>query len=155
MERIKYFSVLVLFFLLTACGNSGGQQQTPAAAKAQPDNSGLSAFELEHGIGPVKEEIILAEVDYPLAENGAQIFEMYCSACHEKTERYIGPPLGDVLERRTPAYVMNMILNPDEMVQKHPVAKSVLAEYLAPMPNQNLTMEEARAIIEYLNSGLE
>lgn len=155
MERIKYLSIFALFFLLTACGDGGGQQQTPAAAKTSTANNGLSAFEMEHGIGPVTEEIILSAVDYPLAERGAQIFEMYCSACHEKTERYIGPPLGDVLERRTPAYVMNMILNPDEMVQKHPVAKSVLAEYLAPMPNQNLTMEEARAIVEYLNSGLE
>lgn len=31
-------------------------------------------------------------------------------------ERYVGPPLGDILERREPAYVMNMILSPEKML---------------------------------------
>ena len=45
---------------------------------------------------------------------------------------------------------MNMILNPEEMVQRHPEAKAMLAEYIAPMANQSLTQEEARAILEYI-----
>ena len=45
---------------------------------------------------------------------------------------------------------MNMILNPVEMTLKDPVARALLIEYNgAPMANQSLTEEEARAILEY------
>ena len=45
-----------------------------------------------------------------------------------------------------------MIMNPEEMVEKDPAAKALLAEYLAPMANQNITEEEARAILEFFRT---
>ncbi|CAN5385388.1 hypothetical protein BH23BAC3_BH23BAC3_31390 [soil metagenome] len=48
---------------------------------------------------------------------------------------------------------MNMKLNPDQMQKEHPEVKKLLAEYITPMPNQNITREEARAIVEYLASA--
>ncbi len=48
---------------------------------------------------------------------------------------------------------MNMILNPEEMVFKDPIAKKLLAEYnFAPMANQNLTEDQARKILEYFRT---
>ncbi len=48
---------------------------------------------------------------------------------------------------------MNMILNPEEMVQKDPDAKALLIEYNgSPMANQSLTEEEARNILEYFRT---
>jgi hypothetical protein len=44
---------------------------------------------------------------------------------------------------------MNMILNPQEMVQKDPTAQALLEEFLVPMTFQNVTPEETRAILEY------
>lgn len=43
-----------------------------------------------------------------------------------------------------------MILNPSEMIQKDPIAKELLAKYPTPMPFQNVSEEDARAILEYL-----
>jgi len=63
------------------------------------------------------------------------------------------PELGTVLDRRSPAYVMNMILNPEQMLAEHPDAKAMLAEYMTPMANQNLTEEEARAIVEFFRTA--
>ncbi|MGQ0668085.1 MAG: c-type cytochrome, partial [Actinomycetota bacterium] len=85
-------------------------------------------------------------------EQGRQIFETKCSMCHKMEETYVGPPLGEVLEKRTPAYILNMILNPQEMVEKHPVAKQLLAERMSFMPNQQLTLADARAVLEYLRT---
>jgi hypothetical protein len=65
-------------------------------------------------------------------------------------ERYVGPPLGGVVEERGPEYVMNMILAPEKMLQVDETAQALLAEYAVPMTNQNLSHEEARAILEYL-----
>ena len=45
---------------------------------------------------------------------------------------------------------MNMILNPEEMVINDPIAKDLLIKFNgAPMANQNLDEDQARAILEY------
>lgn len=145
--------VLMTLLGVVACG--GGDAAPPAAggAPAAPAGGGLSAFQLEHGIGPVTEVVALpAAVDHELAEEGQEIFEMKCAACHHMGERFVGPALGDVVERRSPAFIMNMILNPQEMVEQHPVGKELLAQYMSFMPNQGVTRDEARAILEYLRT---
>lgn len=138
--------------LLAGCGKGDGAPDTRGAAPAPAAASDLSAFELEHGIGPVKEALVLSAVDHETAERGEEIFESKCSMCHKMDTTYVGPALGDVTARRSPAYVMNMILNPQEMVERHPVAKQLLAERMTFMPNQNLTTEEARSVLEYLRT---
>lgn len=146
--------ILIVALLMWGCssstedGQSGGQD-------AGTSSSGLTSFEMEHGIGPVDEAISIGDIDEDMAETGAEIFKTKCSACHKISERYVGPALGDVFETRSPTYVMNMILNPDEMVKEHPEAKKMLSQFLTPMPNQNLTRDQARAIVEYLASVQE
>lgn len=143
---------LATVVLLAGCGErneaaeAGGDAPPPAA------ESDLSAFELEHGIGPVKEPMTLGAVDGALAERGKGVFELKCSMCHKMDTNYIGPALGEVTTQRSPAYIMNMILNPQEMVERHPIAKKLLAERMTFMANQNLTMEESRAVLEYLRT---
>jgi mono/diheme cytochrome c family protein len=137
--------------LLPGCGGGGGDAAPPAPPPAAADE--LTAFQLEHGIGPVTEAMTLpTEVNHELAEEGEEIFELKCSACHKMAEKYIGPELGTVLDRRTPAFVMNMILNPQEMIEKHPVVKQMLAETMSFMANQGLTREDARAVVEYIRT---
>ena len=63
-------------------------------------------------------------------------------------QRYVGPAIAGVTQRRTPEWIMNMIVNPVEMTQKDPVAKAMLAEYMTQM-SVNATEEEARALLEY------
>jgi hypothetical protein len=46
-----------------------------------------------------------------------------------------------------------MILNPNEMVQKDPLAKDLLIEFNgSPMADQSVTKEDARAILEYFRT---
>jgi hypothetical protein len=67
-------------------------------------------------------------------------------------EKYVGPALGDVTSRRTPAFVMNMILNPQGMIEKHPAIKVMVQETMSFMANQNLTPDQARQVLEYLRT---
>lgn len=155
LSKLMIVISLSLAFTLSGCGGNGGDGNQSQAQKQQNEN-GLSAFEMEHGIGPVTETISLGdEVDPELAQKGKELFELKCSACHRVNERYIGPAMNDVLDRRSPTYVMNMILNPDGMTKNHPEAKKLLQEYMSPMPNQGLSQEEARAIVEFFASDLE
>lgn len=143
--------------LLVGCsgGSEKGDNQSSVKASATKESGGLSAFEQENGIGPVTEKVSLDDIDMEKVEMGEKLFKMKCSACHKIGERYVGPDLGEVLERRTPTYVMNMVLNPGEMVKKHPEAKKLLAEFMTPMPDQGLNQEEAQAIVKYLASVQE
>lgn len=145
-------AVITAGILLAGCSGSGGEETSNTSSSAQKETNGLSAFEQENGIGPVTEEISIGEIDMEKVEKGKELFKTKCSACHKIDSRYVGPQLGTVFEDRTPTYVMNMILNPEEMVKKHPQAKKLLAEFLSPMPNQNLSPEEARAVVEFLAS---
>jgi mono/diheme cytochrome c family protein len=140
-----------LLLAVAACGG-GKTDQAPAAAAAPPADGGLTPFQLENGIGPVKEALTLGPVDKELSEKGEAIFQGKCSACHKMAERYVGPALGDVTKRRAPAYILNMILNPEEMYTKHPAAKQLLAEHMTQMPNLALSQDEARQVLEYLRT---
>lgn len=106
----------------------------------------------EHGVGPVTEVDISGEIDQALVEKGKTIFEGKCTACHKFDERYVGPALGGVTDRRNPAWIMNMIMVPEEMTKSDPLAKALLAEYMTQMVNQNVTEDDARALLEYFRS---
>lgn len=139
--------------LVSACGGSAPDD---GAAEAQPDAAaapgGLTAEEMEQGIGPIR-NLDLGPIDADLAAVGEGAFATKCSACHKLGERYVGPELGTVLSHRRPEFVMNMILNANEMVQRHPEVQALLAQYYTPMPVQVTDPEEARAILEYLRSN--
>ena len=137
-----------LLVLAAACGG-GGDGGEADASSAAPGEAALTAEQLEKGIGPVA-SVSLGELDPELAARGEEQFRMKCSACHKFGERYVGPDLADVLDRRTPEYVMNMIINPAEMLEKHPEARAMLAQFLTPMPEQNIDRDTARSLLEYL-----
>jgi mono/diheme cytochrome c family protein len=152
MSSSRHFRpVLILLLTLAACGG-GGEKPAPAQG-ASGSGGDLSAFQLEHGIGPITAPVTLpAEVDPAMAEAGQKVFQTKCSACHKMGEKYVGPALGEVTTRRTPAFIMNMILNPQEMIERHPVTKQLVAEMMSFMPNQGLTQDEARQVLEYLRT---
>lgn len=152
LSKLTGLAALAVVLLAGCSGASEDNERQTASKASATTESGLTQFEQKHGIGPVKEVVTVGEIDMEKAEKGKELFKTKCSACHRIGERYVGPDLSNVLDRRSPTYVMNMVLNPDEMVKKHPEAKKMLAEFLSPMPNQNLEMEEARAIVEYLAS---
>lgn len=151
--RWMTLAVLALSLAASGCGKQDDDDKGEGLEREEHEKKDeLSAFELEHGIGPVKEPIQLGAIDKAMAATGATVFETKCSACHKMDTLYIGPALGEVTARRSGAFIMNMILNPQEMVERHPVAKQLLAERMTFMANQNLTLEEARAVLEYLRT---
>jgi cytochrome c1 len=151
MRRTAQLLLLVTSTLGAACSDKEAAPP-PAVTAAAPAGSDLTPFQLEHGIGPITEEVTLGPIDKAMAESGKQLFETKCSACHKMTDRYVGPPLGEVTIRRKPAFIMNQILNPEGMYTKHPVIKQLLGEYMTQMPNIGLTQEQARQVLEYLRT---
>ncbi|MDX5421672.1 MAG: cytochrome c [Hymenobacteraceae bacterium] len=106
------------------------------------------------GVGPIKSVEVGDEIDEALAAEGKAIFEGKCSACHQLSDqKVVGPGMAGVTERRKPEWIMNMVINPEEMTKKDPAAKKLLAEHLTQMTNQNINEADARALLEFLRQN--
>ena len=159
---VKIGLAIALVFSFAACGNSEKDNEKdlrlddygsqPKKEKVETDNTSQDSGDAlaNKGIGPVKSMELPADINAEMAANGANIFKKMCSACHKMDKKFVGPSLADVTERRSPEWIMNMILNPEEMIKKDPIAKKLLIESnMAVMANQGLKEDEARAIVEY------
>ncbi len=156
MRPLILFSSLLVAgsIFLSSCG--GDKKEAPETQKQTAQvGADLTEFELENGIGPIKEKLELGPIDPKLVKRGEEIWNQKCVACHKLDERYVGPAQRDVIKRRTPEFIMNMMLNPEEMEKRHPVTKQLVAEYMTVMTNQNLTMEDARAVLEFFRKVSE
>jgi len=154
MKKVKIVFSTLLFISaiigLTACGGDSSDAGNDEFSKENKTNtSGLTDFQLKHGFGPIKKEIKLKPIDPELAKTGEKIFESKCATCHKLDERYTGPAQRNVLQRVTPEFFLNMVLNPEENIEKHPHAKEMLGKYMQKMTNQNITIKDALALLEY------
>lgn len=165
MKSIVTILSILLSISLISCGGkeekkkegfSYEQKSKPESTAPTKPKTVLASERVDltnKGIGPITSIEIDTEVNQEMALQGEDIYKKMCTACHRPTKKFIGPAPINILERRTPEWVMNMILNPEQMLQKDPLAKELLTEFNgAPMANQNLTQEEARAVLEYFRT---
>ncbi len=145
-QLIRILLLLLMALMYTGCGNGEERDAEPARDEA-PE---LTEFELEHGIGPVTERLDIGDLNVERARRGAEIFDLRCTACHRMDRRFVGPPLGAVTEARSPEFIINFILNPEEMTNRHPVGQALLQEYMTIMPYQNVSKEQAIEIVDFL-----
>jgi len=121
--------------------------------KSETASEGVPVDMDNDGVGPFKDVTFPDAIDSELAAAGEAKFSAICTACHMAEQRMIGPALKGVYDRRSPAWVMNMIANPDGMLKEDPIAKALLKEYNnAIMLNQNLSEDETRSVAEYLRT---
>lgn len=157
MNKVIVFFVLVFFAF--ACGGNGSSDNN-AETNAKPKSmvSDPAPMDDGKGIGEVKEVKLNTPLNAEMVASGKAIYEMKCAACHKLTDqRVVGPGWKDVTNRRKPEWIMNMTLNVDVMLEKDPAAREMLKQCLVKMPNQNLSREEAREVLEfmYANDGQE
>lgn len=162
-------STTILFaLLLVACGEKEekkkegfsverGKSTTEKPVETDPVVDATPASEridlTNKGVGPITSLTLDAEIDQALATQGEEVYNQMCLACHRVGKKFIGPAPDQILERRSPEWVMNMILNPEGMVKEDPLAKELLMEFNgAPMANQSLTEEQARAVLEFFRT---
>jgi mono/diheme cytochrome c family protein len=140
-----YLPVIFIALVFSACDKKSEQTQTE---KGQAKTEAKSAVHLpSKGVGPIQ-SLTLGPIDDALVAKGEKIFSGTCSACHKMDTRYVGPALSGVTKRRTPEWIMNMILNPTEMTQKDDTAKALLATYMTQM-SVNASEADARALLDF------
>ena len=172
MKTVLRFGAVLLCAGLFSCGgggnNTGNQDEGPvsnAGSTEEPaapaaDSSAASGFDMNapsdsKGVGKFTSVQIPASIDAKMAAAGKEVFQTKCTACHQATEaRLIGPGLKDITKIRTPEWIMNMMTNPVEMVQKDPVAQGLFEEFNhTQMTDQGVTDEEARQVLEFFRQN--
>ncbi len=157
----KLFILLLAATFTVACGGKDEKKedkqeiklQDHSKPKASTPDDGVAADMDNLGIGPIKSVDISQPVNEEMANRGKEVFNAQCVACHKVDTKLLGPPIKGVLEKRNPVWVMNMILNPTEMIQKDPTAKALLAQYNnLPMTPMGLSEEDARNVLEYMRT---
>ena len=161
---LKLMTVLFVTLLLSCGGKeekkkepiSYGRKEVPVKTETTTDTKTPASKKIDlsnKGVGPITSVTLGAEIDQAMAAKGEEVYKSMCTACHRADKKFIGPPPTNILERRSPEWVMNMILDPEGMVKNDPLAKELLMEFNgSPMANQNLTEEEARSVLEYFRT---
>lgn len=138
-----------LFFI--ACGSEGVKKDEPVV-----DVQELTKNKSEvHGNELKESDIILSTpLDQKMVSTGKSTYELKCQSCHRLTgERLVGPSWKDVTKRRQPLWIMNMITNVDMMLEKDAEAQKLLEQCMVRMPNQNISNDEARQLLEFMRSN--
>ncbi|MFV0541016.1 MAG: c-type cytochrome [Aestuariibaculum sp.] len=165
MKQTLNIFMVFAFALLVSCGGKEEKKKegfsyekpTTTEKKVEKKEEKVPASKridlTNKGVGKITSVTLGAEIDQAMATKGADVYKKMCTACHRADKKFIGPAPKGILERRTPEWIMNMILDPEKMVAEDALAKELLIEFNgSPMANQGLTEEEARAVLEYFRT---
>lgn len=153
MKNLKtvLFSCLTIAFL-AACGGGNTESDATGTDATQEKAKELSVD--PKGVGEIKHVDLTDPLNTDMVAEGKGIYEMKCSACHKLSDqRVVGPGWAGVTNRRSPQWIMNMIMNVDVMLEEDAEARKLLEECLTRMPNQGVTKESARGIVEFMREN--
>ena len=86
------------------------------------------------------------------AAQGKLLFESKCVACHSIGQGVkIGPDILGVTMRRSDAWLARWLESPEAMLASDDTAKALLKRSPLPMPNQNLSPQDIRALMKYFH----
>jgi len=159
MKKLLILSGVIL--LIYACSGDQKKETTTETTNAPADifkEDSASKAREARGIGKFTHVDLAGNLDAAMAEKGKGVYELKCSACHRLTkEKLVGPGWEGITSRREPEWIMNFSTNTDEMINKDPQAQAMLEECMVRMPNQNLSDDDARHVLEFMrqNDGLK
>jgi len=158
--RLKFLMTTIAittFIILIACNSSSnskdqssGTSDNSSSAKTDTSTSAAGAGNEQAGVGKFQHVDLTHPLDQKMITTGKNVYDLKCASCHKLTdEKLVGPGWKDVTKRRTPEWIMNFVTNTEEMIQKDAVAKNLYEVCLVKMPNQNLSDDDARAVLEF------
>ena len=152
MKRYLFAAGLVLLSSAFIIGCKEGAKDEPKPVDVQE----LTKDQPEtHGTEIKASEITMTNpLNTGWVTEGKGMYELKCQSCHKLTEeKLVGPGWKDVTKRRKPEWIINMITNVEMMLESDPEAQKLLELCMVRMPNQNISREDARKILEFQRSN--
>lgn len=145
----KLTAILIASVLLAACA-----PDKPSVSAPEKNDPVSEVADPTKGIGQVKKVTLENPLDQERIKRGFAIYEMKCQACHRlDDQRVVGPGWKNVTKNRKPEWIMNMIINVDVMLEQDEEAQKLLELCLTRMPNQNVSVGDARDILEFMRQN--
>lgn len=152
MKIFKLLALLLLTgsFFTISCNEGAKKDPEPVdigeLTKGKPETHGTELKETDISLG--------TPLDQAMVTTGKAAYELKCQSCHKLTdERIVGPGWKNVTTRRQPLWIMNMITNVDMMLETDAEAQKLLELCMVRMPNQNISTDEARKVLEFMRSN--
>ena len=163
--KLIYLSIFASTLMFSSCGNANKPEtgaetnNTTSTETPTEEKKEAGSYDPKRGEGKYDESNVkLGAIDEALASKGESVASTKCNSCHKLTEeKLVGPGWKGVTSRRTAHWIMNFITNPDPMIDKDPEVQAQLELCLVRMPNQSLTDDDARNILEFMrkNDGVK
>jgi cytochrome c551/c552 len=162
MKTLTILASIMIAAIFSSCGGDTPKTETSTAVQEEPKSmvKDPETYDPKRGEGKFTAESLAlgSALDEAKAKLGEDASNVKCTSCHKMSdEKLVGPGWKGVTARRTGEWIMNFITNPDPMIDKDPEAQAMLELCLVRMPNQSLTDDDARAILEFMrkNDGLK
>ncbi len=147
---------IVTSLFIFGCGGGNSQEgSTDTTAKAANTSApASSAADDAKGTGKFTDVKLTHPLDQSMVKQGSAIYDVKCNACHKLTgDKLVGPGWKGVTDRRKPEWIMNFVTNTDAMLEKDTAAKSMVEVCMVRMPNQHLSDDDARHILEFMRNN--
>jgi cytochrome c551/c552 len=156
-----YTLTFVISIVAIQCGSN---TQNPSNSNTAASDSSVQKVDKDtvivflginsKGIGRFKNIQLTHPLNEEMATKGKAIFDSKCFACHKlSTEMLVGPGWSGVTKRRSPEWIMNWITNTKVMLDRDLAAQADMAVCLIRMPNQDLTDDQARNVLEFMRKN--
>jgi hypothetical protein len=149
MKRIlSFIAASLMIFFFVGCNsnntNTSSNNTTTKKDSVAPDK----------GIGKFTSVRLTHPLDDSMVARGSGLFDSKCISCHKLTdEKLVGPGWQGITDRRTPEWIMNFITNTNVMLDSDLVAQQLVVTCTTRMPSQNLSDDQARAILEFMRKN--
>lgn len=154
MKRLLLILSACLFIM--SCGKKSGEDFSPSSSSGTEAKT--SDYDPKRGLGKYENMELPATLDHTMADLGEKAAGTKCLSCHKlNSDRLVGPGWKDVTLRHKPEWLMNFITDPDPMIDQDPELQAQLELCLVRMPNQAVSDDEARQILEFMrkNDGVQ
>lgn len=139
-----------ILFAVACNSNSNNSKESTSDSSSSGSSTATNEGNNPKGVGKYTNVQLTHPLDEKMVAQGQNIYNVKCGSCHKLTdEKLVGPGWKGVTDRRTPEWIMNFVTNTEEMIEKDTAAQKLLEVCLVKMPNQNLSEQDARAVLEF------
>jgi len=149
--NFKFFITCIsIGMFLNSCG--GSNSKTESTTETSEELMEIAEDTTEKGtVGYVQ---LNDPLEDDLVGQGRGIYRAKCSSCHSLDSQTVkGPGWAGITNKRSPQWIMTMILNVNTMTEVDSMAHALLEEAQMQMADQKLPVDKARSVLEFMRQN--